>query len=365
MDSVRAQLDELLGKNRNMTPSEKAKRKPHFSDQDICKNYLCGLCPNELFTNTDIRGFGPCTKLHDEDCLKQYNLCKDKEQYDYEREWAMLIDSIIIDNDKKVKKNKERLIMDAAKLAAEEGLQDNSKELTTQIIEKDDKIKELLKKAEELGEEGQITEAQELMAQAERLKIIKAELEREEESKSHDKKMSVCDICGALLFTGDKEKRSMSHLEGKKHIGYDKIRTHMEEYYKNNKRDLRYRGGGSGGSGGSGSGSGGYYNNNRGGGGGGGYNRDDGGYNSRGGYNRGDGGYSQHRDGGGGGYRHNNDDRRDRYPRDRDGRGSYSSSRGGGDYQDRRREYNPYDTRDRDGHRERERDRDSHDRQRS
>eukprot|EP01133_Synstelium_polycarpum_P012914 gene12914-15169_t len=186
MDAIRAQLDELLGKDRNMLPKDRAKRQPHFSDPEICKYFLCGLCPNELFTNTSIRDLGPCTKLHDEDCLKQ------------------------------VKKNKERLILDAAKLAAEEGLQDNSA-ANIIIKELDDRIQAMLKKAEELGEEGQITEAQELMEQAEKLKEEKSEIEKAEEAKAHDKKMSVCDICGALLFVGDKEKRSMSHLEGKKH----------------------------------------------------------------------------------------------------------------------------------------------------
>ncbi|EFA74505.1 putative U1 small nuclear ribonucleoparticle-associated protein [Heterostelium album PN500] len=360
-DAIRAQLDELLGKDRNMLPKERAKRQPHFSDHEICKYFLCGLCPNELFTNTNIRDLGPCTKLHDEDCLKQYNASKDKDQYDYERDWVRLMDQIITDNDKKyglikneyiheqlvtnnktclyrVKKNKERLILDAAKLAAEEGLQDTPSELKVAITQMEERIQALLKKSEELGEEGQITEAQDMMTQAEDLKKQKAEMQIEEDARSHDKKMSVCDICGALLFVGDKEKRSMSHLEGKKHVGYAKLRAHMEEYYKTAKRDYRLPRRDN------------YNNNNRD------YNnnsnRDN---NSSNNYRDRDGRRSDYGGGGSGGGRYR--DSRDRDSRDgRDSRGSpYSRDRrGGGDYN---REYRDRDSRNHREERDRERDR--------
>jgi hypothetical protein len=47
--------------------------------------------------------------------------------------------------------------------------------------------------------------------------------------------MKVCEVCGAYLLVGDTEKRSASHIEGKQHIGYDKIRKKLEELR------LRYR----------------------------------------------------------------------------------------------------------------------------
>ena len=51
MDAFRAQLDELMGADRNLADSAKSKKKSHFSDSKFCKNFLCGLCPNLLFTN--------------------------------------------------------------------------------------------------------------------------------------------------------------------------------------------------------------------------------------------------------------------------------------------------------------------------
>ena len=52
MDTMRAQLDELMGKDRNKLPNEKPKRTLHFTDSEVCKYYICGFCPHHLFTNT-------------------------------------------------------------------------------------------------------------------------------------------------------------------------------------------------------------------------------------------------------------------------------------------------------------------------
>ena len=42
--------DALMGKSRDATDEErKTMRKKHFSDRDVCKYALCGLCPYALF----------------------------------------------------------------------------------------------------------------------------------------------------------------------------------------------------------------------------------------------------------------------------------------------------------------------------
>lgn len=46
-------LDELMGKTRDLTDDIKKKvRQTHFSDKEVCKDYLCGVCPYLLFTTT-------------------------------------------------------------------------------------------------------------------------------------------------------------------------------------------------------------------------------------------------------------------------------------------------------------------------
>jgi hypothetical protein len=48
MDEQRKLLDQLMGTGRN---GEGGGAK-HFSDRDVCRFYLVGLCPHELFGNT-------------------------------------------------------------------------------------------------------------------------------------------------------------------------------------------------------------------------------------------------------------------------------------------------------------------------
>lgn len=52
MQEQRALLDQLFGKDRDLPSWEKEKVERKFSDADVCKYALCGLCPFKLFTNT-------------------------------------------------------------------------------------------------------------------------------------------------------------------------------------------------------------------------------------------------------------------------------------------------------------------------
>jgi hypothetical protein len=56
-----------------------------------------------------------------------------------------------------------------------------------------------------------------------------------------EKKMRVCETCGAFLVVGDTEKRMASHLEGKQHQGYHKIRQAIDEYHKRKEEEHRAR----------------------------------------------------------------------------------------------------------------------------
>ena len=52
MDLLRAQLDEMMGKDRNKLPNERPQQTIRFTDPRVCKYFICGFCPNELFVNT-------------------------------------------------------------------------------------------------------------------------------------------------------------------------------------------------------------------------------------------------------------------------------------------------------------------------
>ena len=49
MNETRALLDSLMGPYRNGDTRRTIRT---FSDPEVCKNFLCGLCPHTLFTNT-------------------------------------------------------------------------------------------------------------------------------------------------------------------------------------------------------------------------------------------------------------------------------------------------------------------------
>lgn len=52
VDAMRAMLDELMGKERNVPLAERTNRRIRFTDEDVCKYDLVAMCPNQLFKNT-------------------------------------------------------------------------------------------------------------------------------------------------------------------------------------------------------------------------------------------------------------------------------------------------------------------------
>ena len=41
--------------------------------------------------------------------------------------------------------------------------------------------------------------------------------------------MEVCKVCGAFLIVGDAPARLDDHMQGKQHVGYQKLRSAVEE----------------------------------------------------------------------------------------------------------------------------------------
>lgn len=71
MLSQKALLDQLMGKDRNLTKEESHMVKVHWSDQKFCRSFLCGFCPNQLLINTK-SSIGPCDLQHDEAMQEEY-----------------------------------------------------------------------------------------------------------------------------------------------------------------------------------------------------------------------------------------------------------------------------------------------------
>ena len=69
-----------------------------LSDPKVCRSYVVGTCPHDLFTNTK-EDKGPCPKVHSENLKTEYEALPDREKqhlgfdYDYMRDLQGHIDA--------------------------------------------------------------------------------------------------------------------------------------------------------------------------------------------------------------------------------------------------------------------------------
>jgi len=96
-----------------------------------------------------------------------------------------------------------------------------------------ERIKSLLTQIEDLGEAGKVDESQQLIKVVDQLKAEKEHIIQSNDNRplsANEKRMKVCEVCGAFLVVGDTEKRMLSHLDGKQHQGYALIRKTVTDY---------------------------------------------------------------------------------------------------------------------------------------
>ncbi|XP_034903434.1 uncharacterized protein [Populus alba] len=283
MDAMRKQLDVLMGANRNGDVREVNRK---YYDRDVCRLYLVGLCPHELFQLTKM-DMGPCPKVHSLQLRKDYEEARAKGVDSYDVELENVIDKLIVECDKKIGRALKRLEDEDAKAAIAisvtevtqtpevielskkikeklkeadkydlEGTTDfkiqaleeveklrseRAEKQSAQLLEAFNKdraslpqpmpnpppsapiplpapdprtqemINEKLKKAEDLGEQGMVDEAQRALEEAEALKKLPARKDPTVDSSKYsaadvritDQKLRVCDICGAFLSVYD------------------------------------------------------------------------------------------------------------------------------------------------------------------
>ncbi|KAL6565268.1 hypothetical protein OROGR_002219 [Orobanche gracilis] len=308
MDGLRKQLDVLMGANRNGDVLEVTRK---YYDRDVCRLFLSGVCPHELFQ------------------LTSYEEAKAKGLDNYDKDLEDTIDRLIVECDRKISRALKRLDEEDAKAAIAISVSEVTQtpetiELSKQIKEKlkemdqfdfegnmdmkiraveeidelrtkradnqamllldafnkdraslpqslanasqvapsaasvpdlriQEMINEKLKKAEDLGEQGMVDEAQKALEEAEALKKLPARQEPIFDSSKYtaadvritDQKLRVCDICGAFLSVYDRllgpvlrgyllklnnvDRRLADHFGGKLHLGYMQIREKLAE----------------------------------------------------------------------------------------------------------------------------------------
>lgn len=257
-----------------------------ITDPKLCRSYLVGTCPHDLFTNTK-QDLGSCPKVHSEPLKSEYDAASASEkqkwgfEYDYMRDVQKYIDECnrrIDVAQRRLEKTPDEIRQTNTLL---KGINDLSKSVESGLLE-----------IQVLGEQGEVSRAYEEFFRIRQAIQTKSDKERELKALSDTsgpsghQKLQVCDVCGAYLSRLDNDRRLADHFFGKMHLGYAQMRKTYENFPKelksrrqpimddNDGRGGGYDGGygdggyGRGGFGGRGGGRGGGFRGGRGGGGG-------------------------------------------------------------------------------------------------
>lgn len=231
MEDARALLNSLMGADRNLDPALRKERK--YTDSDFCRNYMMGLCPNELFSNTKI-DLGKCKKVHDDDMMKVFE--EDPDAAPHRRRWRAELRSellrLIEVVDRRIATN--RMKISAASNSARE-LTDDQKKLIESMKEE---MTGLLKQADEAGDEGRFEDSKTLMKESDALKRKIEDLEAHRYEKY--RKEEICQICGVIVDTEEAAAMETGrgwHENGKQHLGYKIIRDHLKVLDEKDKQD--------------------------------------------------------------------------------------------------------------------------------
>ncbi|XP_063900163.1 putative RNA-binding protein Luc7-like 1 isoform X2 [Zophobas morio] len=231
---LRAEMEKLMGTGYN------GGKKLKFTDPEVCKNFLCGLCACDMFDNTKFET-PKCTKVHNDELKANFEEAVARgEKYDFQKDFYYYLEGLVKECEqykrsqlRKVEEtNAVNITVDAINQASEV---EQCAELATEIGEK-------LAEAERLGEAGEIDKSMELMRIVEDLKKKKGALE--EKLKANDpqiKKLRVCDVCGSFLNIFDNDRRLADHSSGKLHAGRLKIATIFKELQEKDQKEREER----------------------------------------------------------------------------------------------------------------------------
>jgi len=237
---IAAMLDALMGRGRNLEPGAEFKA-PSWEDDGVCRYFLVQFCPHDLFTNTKA-DLGACPDAHDPDIKEAYQQAKQsRKKEDFEEEFLRFSQRLLSDVAMKIKRSKERLLLDQREQLAANGIspaQQEEIEMKVEILT--EKINGLVDKAEEAGNQGDVEEAQGILKLSDQLKEEREELKQtigaaqigQTNAEGHfgpPKAMEVCETCGAFLIVGDAQARIDDHLMGKLHVGYARLRASVDQ----------------------------------------------------------------------------------------------------------------------------------------
>ncbi|CAO1619427.1 unnamed protein product [Parajaminaea phylloscopi] len=222
----RIQLEKLMGPEAMGLTTEQL----HFTDSKVCRNFLCGTCPHDLFSNTKV-DLGPCPKSHTARLKDEFKatVTKGDKYPQFEAEYEDNIRIFMADIDRKIAANKRRIDQTPEETAKFTNLMHDISEIETAM-------NAAMAEVERLGEQGEVEASLQELAKAEALKQEKADRERDLQilsdsaGASGHQKLRVCDVCGAYLSILDSDRRLADHFGGRMHLGYLRLREIIAEF---------------------------------------------------------------------------------------------------------------------------------------
>jgi DNA repair exonuclease SbcCD ATPase subunit len=208
-----------------------------ITDPKVCRSFLAGTCPHDLFTNTK-QDLGPCPKVHSEPLKTEYEAADaaQKQKWGFEYDYMRDLQKYIDECNRRIDVAQRRL-----EKTPDEIRQTNA--LLKQIGDLGKSVETGLMEIQVLGEESQVSRAYEEFFRIRQAMQTKAEKERELKALSDTsgpsghQKLQVCDVCGAYLSRLDNDRRLADHFYGKMHLGYAQMRKTYEAFPK----ELKHR----------------------------------------------------------------------------------------------------------------------------
>ncbi|RKO92093.1 hypothetical protein BDK51DRAFT_24519 [Blyttiomyces helicus] len=198
-----------------------------YKDPTVCKDFLSGLCPHDLFTNTKM-DLGPCARVHSVKLKEDFERDLHEKKHDgFREEWFRSLSEFVKDCDRKIDNAHRRLDKTPEDAKANE--------LMREVGDLTNEIATLIAQAEALGEEGKVAESIKALEQVDNLKKAKAAKDAQlksligGEANNQHQKLRVCDRCSAYLSIFDSDRRLADHFGGKMHLGFVSIREKVQE----------------------------------------------------------------------------------------------------------------------------------------
>ncbi|KAI1403944.1 LUC7 protein [Hypoxylon fuscum] len=225
-------LEQLMG-----GPQTSRAAQVSLTDPKVCRSYIVGTCPHDLFTNTK-QDLGPCPRIHAESLKTEYESLPEpaRQKYGFDIDYARDLQKYIEECNRRIDAAQRRL-----EKTPDEIRQTNV--LLKSISDLSNTINCGLQEVQILGDLGEVGRAYDEFFKVRQ--AAQAKMERERELKtladtsgpSGHQKLQVCDVCGAYLSRLDNDRRLADHFYGKMHLGY----AQMRKTYDALPKDIRGR----------------------------------------------------------------------------------------------------------------------------